>query len=516
MLVNEFLELSAGGRKSKTALVCAERRYSYEEINGGANRFANCLLRLNPGKQERVGVYLDNSAEAVISIFGTLKAGGVFVVVNPQAKPSQLEYILGDCNVRALVTTRKLFKTAFSRLEKCPDLRHVFCVDDPPAHLEAAAGGRFSPFAFQEVLTKYPDQQPPGRCIDIDLAGIIYTSGSSGRPKGVMLTHLNMVSAADSIIAYLENTPDDIILSCLPLSFDYGLYQVLMGFKFGGTVILEKSFVYPYQVLDLLRKENVTGFPIVPAMAAILLQLKNLDQLKLPSLRYITSTSQVFPPRHIARLTDIFPETRVYSMYGLTECKRVSYLPPEELPRRPASVGKAMPNTEAYLVDKEGQVITEPWTAGELVVRGANVMKGYWNLPDETARCLRPGVYPGEHVLYTGDIFQKDEDGFLYFISRQDDIIKTGGEMVSPKEVENVLYELAEVREAAAVPVEDEVLGSAVKAVVVLAERSALTERDIVKHCSRKLEKFKIPKQVEIRFTPLPKTAGGKIAKHEF
>jgi amino acid adenylation domain-containing protein len=513
MLVSEFLERSARRRPEKTALVCGPHRHTYGAINAEANRFAHCLLERDLSRQDRVAVYLENSAEAVISIFGILKAGGIFVVVNPQAKSPRLSFILNDCDVRAIVTSRRLFRAVRSGLEGCRGLRHVFLVDDPPASPGAIEGGRFHPAAFHEALARCPDGQPAKRCLDIDLASIIYTSGSSGRPKGVMLTHLNMVSAAHSIIEYLENTADDIILSCLPLSFDYGLYQVLMGFLFGGTVIMEKDFVYPFRILELMRKENASGFPIVPAMAAIFLQLREFDQFKFPRLRYITSTAQVFPPAHLKRLVEIFPETRIFSMYGLTECKRVSYLPPEELSRRPASVGKAMPNTETYLVDETGRVITTPWTPGELVVRGANVMKGYWNLPEETAKRLRPGVYPAESVLHTGDIFQMDEDGFLYFVSRLDDLIKTGGETVSPKEVEDVLYELDGVREAAVIPVEDRILGLAVKAVVVLSADSTLKEKDIIAHCSRQLEKFKIPQQVEIRRSPLPKTDSGKIAK---
>lgn len=515
MLVNEFLEQSAGRLKKKTALVCGGRRDTYEEIHMAANRFANGLLQRDFGRQDRLAVYLPNSAEAVISIFGALKAGGTFVVVNPQTKPAQLEYILKDCGARVLVTNHKLLKAAQPELMMCRDLRHVFLVDDFTVRIRLAAGEPFERLSFRNALAASSPQQPARRCIDIDLAAVIYTSGSSGRPKGIMLTHLNIVSAASSIIEYLENTPDDIILSCLPLSFDYGLYQVLMAFKFGGTVVLLNDFVYPQLALELLRKEKATGFPIVPAMAAILLQLRDLDKLKLPSLRYITSTAQALPPKHIARLQEIFPKTKIFSMYGLTECKRVSYLPPEELSRRPGSVGKAMPNTEAYLVDKTGNRIEAPWTAGELVVRGANVMRGYLNLPEETARRLRPGPIPGEFVLYTGDIFQQDEDGFLYFVSRQDDIIKTGGEMVSPKEVENVLLELADVKEAAVVPVDDKVLGLAVKAVVVLREKSRLSAKDIVKHCSQKLERYKVPKIVDIRSAPLPKTTSGKTAKRE-
>ncbi len=329
-----------------------------------------------------------------------------------------------------------------------------------------------------------------------------------------MLTHLNMVSAANSIIEYLENTSDDIIINCLPLSFDYGLYQVLMAFKFGGRVVLEKSFTYPYKIIELIKKERVTGFPLVPTISAILLQLKNLNKHDFSSLRYITNTAQALPPKHIFRLRGLFPHVKIYSMYGLTECKRVSYLSPEELLRRPTSVGKAMPNTEVYIVNQNGEKITQPGQIGELVVRGANIMKGYWNLPEETDERLKPGVYPNEVVLYTGDLFKMDEDGYLYFISRKDDIIKTAGERVSPKEVENALYEIEDIVEAAVIGVDDEILGQAVKAVVVLKKGSKLTEKDIILHCSKHLENFMVPKYVEIR-NELPKTTTGKIRKKD-
>jgi len=296
--------------------------------------------------------------------------------------------------------------------------------------------------SYSELIKNNSPLPPPKKCIDIDLASLIYTSGSTGYPKGVMLTHLNMVSAANSIIEYLENTENDIIINVFPLFFDYGLYQVLMAFKFGGKVVLERSFFYPYKIIESILREKVTGFPLVPTVAAILLRLKNLENHNFSTLRYITSTAQYMPPKYIFGLQKIFPTAKFYSMYGLTECKRVSYLPPKELSRRPTSVGKAMPNTEAYIVNHDGEKITTPGEIGELVVRGANVMKGYWNLPDETKKVLKPGPIPGEKVLYTGDLFKMDDEGYFYFVSRKDDMLKIAGTNVSPKEIENILYEI--------------------------------------------------------------------------
>jgi long-chain acyl-CoA synthetase len=364
------------------------------------------------------------------------------------------------------------------------------------------------------LIKEFPSTHLESSCIDADLASLIYTSGSSGNPKGVTLTHQNMVAAATSIIQYLENTDSDIILNSLPLAFDYGLYQILMAFKFGGTVVLEKAFVYPQEMINLINHENVTGWPIVPMIAAILSRFKNINKQSFSSLRYITSTGQALPLKHIDFLMKAFPGVKIYSMYGLTECKRVSYLPPEQLEKRPNSVGKAMPNIEVYIVGENGEAITESGRPGELVVRGSNVMKGYWNLPEETEKALRRGPYPGEKVLYTGDLFQQDEEGYLYFLGRKDDIIKTAGYMVSPREVENVLCEKEDVIEAAVIGVDDDILGKSVRAFVHVTDDSQSSTEDIIKYCAERLENFAVPKKV-VLCGVLPRTVTGKINKRE-
>jgi acyl-CoA synthetase (AMP-forming)/AMP-acid ligase II len=326
------------------------------------------------------------------------------------------------------------------------------------------------------------------------------------------MTHGNMVSAADSVIQYLENSSDDVLLDVLPLSSSYGLYQILTGFKVGGTVVLERSFTYAYGALQRLKAERVTGFAIVPTVAAVLLQM-DLTDYRFPSLRYITNAGAALPIEYAKKLRKLFPQTRLFLMYGLTECKRVSYLPPEQLEHRPDSVGKAMPNTEVYIVDELGRNLP-PGEVGELVVRGSNVMKGYWNLPEETAKALKPGPVSGERVLYTGDLFRMDQEGYLYWVGRKDDIIKSRGEKVSPIEIENVLYKLEGIALAAVVGIADEVLGQAIKAVIVLMAGIHLTQNEVLRHCAQHLESFMVPTIIEFRET-MPKTAAGKIDKLE-
>jgi len=487
--VESFLLESARRFPDKTALVAGPERLSYTELARRAGAFAGTLQKLGLARGERVVIFLQNSPETVISVFGTLLAGGVFSVVNPGTKSDKLAYILNNCTAKVLVTEPRLADSAAAAKDQAPAVT-----------------------AMLVTPLDYSESQPQlDRGIDLDLAMIVYTSGSTGFPKGVMMTHANIAAAATAITTYLESSADDIVLSVLPLAFDYGLYQALMCAKVGATLVLEKSFTYPAVVLEKLKSERATGFPLVPTLAAMLLQMKHIEPGMFPDLRYITNTAAALPAAHIQRLRQLFPGARLYSMYGVTECKRCTYLPPEQLDVRPQSVGIAIPGTEAYVVREDGERAA-PGEVGELVIRGAHVMKGYWADEGATARALRPGPYPWEKVLYTGDLFRADEQGYLYFVSRKDDIIKTRGEKVSPKEVENVIYELAGVREVAVIGVPDPILGQAVKAVVAADE--GVSERDIVRHCSERLEEFMVPKHVEFR-GQLPKSENGKIARKE-
>ncbi len=512
MLLNNFLEASAGLYPEKTALVCQGSRYSYSVIDKAADSLGCALVRSGFQKQDRGIIYLDNSYQSVVSLFGILKASGIFVILNPATKPRKLESILADSGARVLITDLVHLKEL--ALAKC-DLSGLQCIAVTDLETNGSTDSlniKVPILSFNKMVAGNDFGPLPPSCIDIDLASLIYTSGSSGIPKGVMLTHRNMVSAALSITRYLENKPDDIIIDTLPLSFDYGLYQVLMAFYLGATVVLEKGFVLPEPIINTIVAEKVTGWPIVPTIAAILCRLKSLGKHDFSHLRYITSTGQVLPTNHIARLREAFPNVLIYSMYGLTECKRVSYLPPAELDKRPGSVGIPMPNTEAYIVDDAGVEIREPGVEGELVIRGSNVMQGYWKRPELTDKVLRPGRYPGERVLYTGDVFKKDRDGYLYFLGRKDDIIKTSGHMVSPKEIENIICEMEDVIEAAVVGVQDDILGQAVKAYVHVSESSQATERDILSYCCKNLENYAVPKYVQF-CGPLPKGENGKIQK---
>ncbi len=507
MTVDRFLSDSAQRLPDKIAVVAGATRLSYSALVTQAGRVAAWLRAAGVQRGDRVIICVSASEQAIPVIFGTLLLGAVFVVLHPTIKAQKLAYIFDDAQAAALVLDAR---QAGVRPRIPPSGLRAVLIDGDAVALSPQPGrtdGELAAVLSDSGLDAAIDSP----AIDLDLAALIYTSGSTGQPKGVMLSHGNIVSAATSINGYLENTEDDIILNLLPLSFDYGLYQVLLAFQAGARIVLERGMAYPHATLQRLVEERVTALPIVPTLAALLLQV-NLQAYDLSSLRYVTNTAAALPTSHITALQAQLPHVRIFSMYGLTECKRVAYLPPEQLAIRPASVGHAMPNVEVFVADDEGRCHASG--VGELVVRGSNVMQGYWGLPDETDRVLRPGPLPGERLLYTGDLFRIDAEGFLYFVARKDDIIKTRGEKVAPREVENVLAQLPGVAEAAVIGVPDPILGEAVKAVVTLTPGSTLDEAAILHHCAQALEDFMVPRTVEIRET-LPRTPSGKIARRE-
>jgi amino acid adenylation domain-containing protein len=473
-----------------------------------ANRLANGFLKYGLKRGERVGIWLGNTLEAVVSIFATVKAGGVFVPLFPGLKLEKLSYILNNCQAAGLVADgRRLSQQSSSQVANLVSgLKFtVVCRPESLGSVDSDANC----LQFGEIQSKCSDVAPTSDNIDLDLACLIYTSGSTGEPKGVMCDHSNVDFAASSIIQYLKNVEQDIILNVLPLSFDYGLYQLLMTFKFGGTLLLENSFAFPASIVEKLEQEHVTGFPGVPTIFAMLLELE-LDPSRLSNLRYLTNTAAALSLSQVQKIREKFYWATLYSMYGLTETKRTLYLPPEQLALRPGSVGIAIPGTEVWIEDAEGNRLDAGLT-GELVVRGRHVMRGYWGDPELSAKRFRPGAVPGERLCYTGDLFRADDEGYLYFVGRTDEIIKSRGEKISPKEIENVLCALDGIKEATVIGVPDSLLGQAVKAFVVV-DSQRVTESSLLAHCRAHLEDLMVPREIEF-IEALPRTSSGKVDK---
>jgi len=510
MLLHKYLTESVAHLAEKVAITCGDERITYRQLQVLADKVAAALQARGVRRGDRVALFMDNGIEMVATIFGVLEIGAVFMPVNPLTKREKFRFLLQDSRACALVAHAALAASWRPAIDSLATL-HTCIVTGQLADA-TSADDRQIPFPRQTDDTGNMLRAPScAETIDQDLAAIIYTSGSTGEPKGVMLTHLNMDSALRSVMTYLCPRQDDVIMCVLPLAFGYGLYHALMSVATGATLVLEQSFAFPAKALQTMSAEQVTIFPAVPTIFSQLVNMKGLDQYDLSALRILTNAAAALSEEHIRRVRALFPQASFYSMYGMTECKRISYLPPDQLDVRPSSVGRGMPNQELWLVDDAGNRLPNGST-GELVVRGSHIMRGYWERPELTAERLRAGPIPGENVLYTGDIFRTDADGWLYFVSRKDDIIKSRGEKVSPREVENVLYELNGVLEVAVVGTPDTLLGSAIKAFIVADHESGLTERDVLRQCQLKLESFMVPKYVE--FVPhLPKTDNGKIKK---
>jgi long-chain acyl-CoA synthetase len=504
LLHDALLQQGSGpAERDRIAVLADGRSYTFGELLDCAQRLAGALCSHGVRRGDRVAIFLDNSWPCVVSIYAALISGAAFVLINPQTKQQKLEFILRDSGARALVAASHLaqvFRPALARLDSAPA---VICSGGT-----ADATGSES---FERVVAPGRSPAPQSGAIPLDLAAIIYTSGSTDDPKGVMQTHQSMVFAVGALIEYLRLTADEKILCALPLSFDYGLYQLLLSVALGATLVLERSFAYPAQVYARIRDERVTVFPGVPTMLATLLATHRRSPLSFPSVTRVTNTAAALADEFVPSLREMFPNALIYTMYGLTECKRVSYLEPELIDARPGSVGKAIPGTEAYILTQSGSPAA-PGETGMLYVRGPHVMAGYWNRPDLTEQMLKPGKLAGERVLCTQDLFRMDADGFLYFVGRTDDIIKARGQKVSPIEVERALQRIPGVREAAVIGVPDALLGEMVRAYVVVDSDAGLTEEEIRARSAQFLESHMVPAQV-IFSDSLPRSENGKVQK---
>jgi acyl-CoA ligase (AMP-forming) (exosortase A-associated) len=468
-LIHELVTTSALRTPDAPAIKHRKTILSYAQLAEAIGRFGGALAGAGVARQDRVAVYLPKRPETVVTIFGANSAGAVFVPVNPLLKSPQVGHILRDCTVRVLVSTASRFSELREELAQCAGLQTLVMLDGEVPEAERVAGKQYVTW---DAFVSGPAGKPH-RIIDADIASILYTSGSTGKPKGVVLSHKNMMTGAKSVAQYLENRPDDRLLAVLPLSFDYGFSQLSTAFHVGASVVL-MDYLFARDAMKLVVDEKITGLAAVPP---VWIQLAELEwpATVTEHLRYFTNSGGAMPTATLAKLRAAWPKTKPFLMYGLTEAFRATYLPPEEVDRRPESMGKAIPNTEVMVVRPDGTEC-DPDEPGELVQRGSLVALGYWNDPAKTAERFKPA--PGqwqelpltEMAVWSGDTVKKDKDGFLYFVGRKDEMIKTSGYRVSPTEVEEVAYASGMVGDAVAVGAPHPELGYGI--VLVVSEPS--------------------------------------------
>jgi acyl-CoA ligase (AMP-forming) (exosortase A-associated) len=494
---HHLVSATAAVRADAPALTYKDTTLRYGQLADEVARFAAGLIGLGLRRSDRVAVYLDKRVETVVAIFGTSAAGGVFVPVNPLLRPRQVGHILADCGVRFLVTSPERLDAVRAELADSKTVEHVIVVGvDAPAGED---GYEVRP--WDRVVAAAGDPvAAPG--IDVDMAAIFYTSGSTGSPKGVVLSHRNLIVGAESVSTYLDNRGDDVILSALPLSFDAGFSQLTTGFRAGAHVVLV-NYLLPGDVIRLCARHRVTALTCVPPLWLQLAD-QSWPEEATGSLRYFANTGGRMPRATLERLRAIFPQARPYLMYGLTEAFRSTYLDPSEVDRRPDSIGKAIPNAEILVVRPDGSPC-DPGEEGELVHRGALVAMGYWNDPERTAVRFRPapgreaGLCTTELAVWSGDIVTRDADGFLYFVGRGDEMIKTSGYRVSPTEIEEVVYDTGLVRDAVAIGVDDPRIGQHIVVVVSPPDGGEVDEEALAAELRRQLPLYMVPRQIMVR-----------------
>ncbi len=508
--LHQLLLNSANQMPDAVAVCHKDTSYTFKQLANQVARQAQALQAIHLKRQQRVAIYLPKQIETVSGFMAVSLAGGVFVPVNPVLKAPQVAHILNDCNVQILITSKSRLQGLAEALQDCPDLHSVILVDaeQPGFALEA-----LRVLGWVEFLDHAGHELSPVACIDTDMAAILYTSGSTGKPKGVVLSHRNIIAGAKSVAEYLGISASDRLLAVLPFSFDYGLNQLTTSLLTGATCVL-MDYLLPRDVVNGLGKYRITGLAAVPPLWAQLAELPWPDSID-DHLRYMTNSGGKMPKAVLQKLRSKTPNSQFYLMYGLTEAFRSTYLPPDQIDVRPDSMGKAIPNAEIMVVREDGSPCA-PHEPGELVHRGSLVSLGYWNDPAKTAERFKPapgqlsGLPLTEIAVWSGDTVTMDEEGYLYFVGRKDDMIKTSGYRVSPSEIEEVVYASGLAKEAAAIGIEHATLGQAVVVVVSVNPVIEFDPQVLVDCCKAQLPNFMIPAKIEV-LAELPRNPNGKI-----
>jgi long-chain acyl-CoA synthetase len=505
MTVYDLLAASAARRPDNLAVTHGTEQRTFQQLLRQATALGNHLRKLPLEEGSRVGLLFENSVEYTTAFFAILRAGYVAVPMDTSLDADSLRFVLADCNARVLLAGSRFRRILPKIIAGDTPVRWIF--SDRDLNLEHDEI-EFMPIGdivegaapVTETETR-PDSIDPEK-----LAAIFYTSGSTGTPKGVMLSHRNLVSNTMATIEYLHLTEHDSVIVILPFYYIYGNSLLLTHIACGGRLVIDNRFMYPEAVLDTMEAEAVTGFSGVPSNFMILLGNSTFAKRKLEALRYFTQAGGAMAPEVIRKLIRAFPGKEIFIMYGQTEASpRVTYLPPETLNEKLGSIGIPVPGVKVAIVDENGTELPAG-QVGEIMVSGPNVMMGYWNQSGEENGVLRNGR------LFTGDLARKDEDGFIYVVGRKKEIIKTGGNRVSVKEIEECLLENEKVLEVAVFGIDDAILGEAVKAVIVTGNGHTANEKELADFCKTRLAAHKVPKFFSF-VSSLPKQKSGKIDK---
>jgi acyl-CoA ligase (AMP-forming) (exosortase A-associated) len=512
-VLHDILSASAAKVPEKPAVFLKTASMTYGEIARDTRKLAHVLAGCGVRKGDRVGFFLEKCFEKVVAIYGISLAGGVFVPIRRLSHGHQAAHIVHDSGSAVLITTYSRLSILASVIADMPGLKTVIAIGPEDKAAIDTLGGKVKVLDWSKSLAAAPDAFAGPRVVEPDLAAILYTSGSTGKPKGVVLTHLNLVAGARTVSEFLKIGPDDRLLSILTFGFDYGLNQLTTAFLHQAQIVL-LDYLFPKDIIETARKMEITG---IGAVAATWIQLMQFpwDGAALPKLRYVTNSGGAIPEQYVRELRKRVPQTSVYLMYGLTEAFRSTFLDPALVDKHPTSMGKAIPGEEILILDEHGKPVKAGET-GELVHRGVLVAQGYWNAPELTAIRYRrnplqpPEVPVPEMMVFSGDRVRIDEEGLLYFVGRNDEMIKSAGNRLSPTEVEDVLYASGLVSQAVALGVPHDIYGQSVYVVIVPKQQEGFTIDPLKKYCNVHMPPYMIPSTFEVR-DAIPFNSNGKL-----
>jgi len=514
-LLQHLLSASAAKFPDQEAIVYKDRCMTYAELERESNTLAFGLAGIGIEKGDRVGIYMDRSIDSLVGVFGILKAGAAYVPVDPQSPPGRLTYILNKCRIRFLLTTREKLvniERAFSDNSPLEDILVMNGLDRPRSI------GSTKLTDWQEIKGSLGGDAPQVNAIDSDIAYILFTSGSTGNPKGVMLSHLNSLTFVNAAHDFFQITKNDRFSNICPLHFDMSVFDLFVAFKAGATVVIipETTTTFPVKLAEVIAKNKITVWNSVPSALSLLASYKNLDSHDLSSLRLVLFAGEQFPLKYLRRIQDAVPGARFCNMYGQTEANSSTYYWVEKLTpdaKAPLPIGRALPNFDVFALDEDGRQITGPGQEGELYVRAATVALGYWGETDKTEKSfvknpLRPDL--NERVYKTGDLVHVDGEGNYVFLGRKDHMIKSRGYRIEIGEIETVLCNHPEIKNAVVIPIPDELIGNRLSAIIVPLMQGKMKREDVLQYCAQHLPKYMLPENIEFR-DDLPATSSGKV-----
>jgi amino acid adenylation domain-containing protein len=515
-LLHQLLTDSAARYPDKTALVFKDNALTYAELERESNKLANSLSGFGIGRSGRVGIYLNRCTDSIVAAFGILKAGAAYVPIDPICPPNRLRYIIEKCQITFLVTSR----------DKLPNIAQVFPADSPLKNIlvmDGGGSGTVSPggaglIDWQEISQTSKGDSFQADTIDSDLAYILFTSGSTGNPKGVMLSHLNSLTFVNSAHDFFRIERDDRFSNVCPLHFDMSVFDLFVAIKAGATVVIipETTVMFPVKLAETIAKNRISIWNSVPSALSLLAAYKNLESHDLSCLRMIFFAGELFPLKYLRRLKELIPDARFCNMYGQTEANSSTCYWVDQLPfdiKGSLPMGRPLPNFDVFALDEDGRQVTVPGQEGELYVRASTVALGYWGEAEKTEKAfvknpLRPEL--DERVYRTGDLVHLDSEGNYVFLGRKDHMIKSRGYRIEIGEIESVLCNHPEIRNAVVIPIPDELIGNRISVIIVPLTQNKIGKEDILQYCSRQLPKYMIPELIEFRDS-LPITSSGKV-----